>query len=168
MSKALKWILGVVIALIVVACIAGVGLLAFSRINGIGGMIGTRAFRLFGFGRMMPFRGMPMNPYFGMPYGRFGGFFPLRFIGGSIFCFGILVLIVLGIIALVTALRRQPQPAAVPVQAVSTTQPAPPVSQATEAEAPAPEATPTRACPSCGRQVNEDWSHCPYCGSPLA
>ena len=167
MSRALKWILGIGIVLIVVACIAGVGFLAFSRFNGIDLMLGTRAFRLFGLRRMMPFRGMPMNPYFGMPYGRFGGFFPLRFIGGSIFCFGILALIVLGIIALVTASRRQPQSAAAPVQAVSTVQPGKPVPQAPETGVAAPEATPARICPSCGRQVNEEWSHCPYCGSPL-
>jgi uncharacterized membrane protein len=27
---------------------------------------------------------------------------------------------------------------------------------------------PTRSCPSCGRGVQADWRHCPFCGSALA
>lgn len=163
MSKALKWILGIGIALVVVAVIAGIAFLVFSRFNGFNVMMGARQARPFGDGRLMPWRNMPMNPYFGMPGGRLGGFFPLRMIAGWVFSLGILALIVLGIIALAAAFRRSSQPSAAPAQAVSAVAVTPP----SPANPPAVDESPARTCPSCGRPANADWSHCPYCGSPL-
>jgi hypothetical protein len=163
MSRTMKWILGIVIVLALLVVVAGIGFLAFNRLNVFGLMPGTRQVQPFGYGRMMPWRNMPMNPYFGMPGRGYSGFFPLRFILGWVFCLGILALIVLGIIALFTGLRRNPQPTGAPIQAV------PPAPVATPAPAePASAEAVIRNCPSCGRQVNEDWSHCPYCGSPLS
>ena len=158
MSKALKWILGIIIVLLVVAVVAGIGFLIFGRFNGIGVMMGARQIRPFGFGRMMP-----MHPFFGFPGGRLNGFFPLRFVFGWVFCLGILALIVFGVLALIFGLRRAPQASGTPAQMVS---PAPSVPLTPSGE-PAPVEAPAHNCPSCGRQVSEDWSHCPYCGSPL-
>lgn len=41
------------------------------------------------------------------------------------------------------------------------------VQQATRSGGPSVPATPTARCPQCGRPVQSDWTHCPYCGASL-
>jgi hypothetical protein len=158
MSKALKWILGILIGLIVVAALVTIGFLVADRIGWGHGMMDVRTVQPWRDGRIMPWRDMPMRPYSRLYQQRVGGFFPLATIAGGLFCLGVLVLIVLGIIALVRALRRPAQVSAAPV--------APPPPE------PAPATTPaqvvTHPCSTCGRQVQDDWVHCPYCGADLS
>jgi hypothetical protein len=132
--------------------------LVLGRWGGVHWVAETRAVRPWNDGRGMPGHGFPMHPY-GEVIGRRGiGFSPLRMIAGGLICLGFLALIVLAVIALVNALRRPLQPAVTPVVA------APPAPTAVPASAQAP----SRACPSCGHPVQDDWSHCPYCGNALA
>ena len=151
MSKSTKWLLGIGIGLFCLIALVAVGYLAFSWWSGSGWMMGTRSFGAWGDRgeipwQRMPWQGMPMHPNYGMPYSRFGGFFPLRIVAGGLLCLGILALFVLGVIALVRGLNRPAQPAEKPVLPVE----------------------PAHVCSNCGRPVQNDWSHCPYCGNPLA
>jgi len=41
------------------------------------------------------------------------------------------------------------------------------VQQVTRSSGPAPSTTPTAFCPQCGRPVQADWKHCPFCGASL-
>lgn len=41
------------------------------------------------------------------------------------------------------------------------------VQQATRSSGPSALATPIARCPQCGRPVQPDWAHCPYCGASL-
>jgi hypothetical protein len=105
----------------------------------------------------IPRRGMPGQPYYGMPHRRFGGFFPLGLIFGSLFYLGLLTLVVLGVITLARNLRRPAQPAVLAGAGVS---PASTLVSGAEASQ-----APVHNCPSCSRTVQEGWSYCPYCGA---
>jgi hypothetical protein len=153
MKTALKWILGILIGLVLLAVVVAAGYFIFTQWNVAGVMMRPRV--------ALPFegrRGVPLEPFRMMPYQRFGGFFPLRLIGSGLFCLGFLALIVLGAVALVRVLRQPrvaavtPAPAAAPIQMPEAAQN--PVA--------------TRNCSNCGKPVQEDWSHCPYCGNTLA
>jgi len=170
MTRTVKWILGILIGLVVVCTIVAIGFFAISRL-GLGTMaVGRRAFT--------PFEGrrniMPMAPYQGMPYQQhFGGYFPFGFLGGGLILAALLGLFVLGVVALVLLLRRPSHAAiqsTVPMQSAVVDQAAtgaqitpdqPAVSQVM------PLASTGQSCPSCGRSVQADWSHCPYCGTAL-
>ncbi len=156
MKTALKWILGIVIGLIVVAAVVAIGFLVAGRWDWGSGMMEARPVHPWDGGRVMPWRNMPMQPHGGIYHQRFGSFFPLGAIASSLFCLGVLVLIVIGVIALVRALSRPSQLAATSVPA------------ATPTPAPEPIHTLTHPCPSCERQVQDEWSHCPYCGADLS
>ena len=157
MSKALKWILGILIGLIVVAALVSLGFLAADRIDLGHRLMDSRTIQPWDGERVMPWRDMPMRPYSRLYPQRFVGFFPLASIAGGLFCLGVLVLIILGIIALVRVLRRPAQVSAAPVTP-DVPEPAP---------APAPAQAVTHPCQACGRQVQDDWVHCPYCGADL-
>jgi hypothetical protein len=181
MSKALKWILGIFGVLIVVAIVVGVGFLAVSHWGGARWMMNARAFEPFNDGRVNPrnvpqYR-MPMHPGWnmpmapgmgrrgGFPIGRFGGFFPLGLIFGGLFWAAIVFFVVLGVIYLIRGRNNGKKPAV--VAAVSA---APATMEAPAAVESMPVETPEQAaatCPNCGREVQEDWSHCPYCGQQL-
>ncbi len=152
MKTAIKWILGILIGVVLLAAVAAVGYFVFTRWDGISFMMRPRV--------LMPFEGrrMPIQPFGGIPYQRFGGFFPLRLIGSGLFCLGFLALIVLGVVVLVRVLRQPGQAAIIAAPAVAPIQ------------MPEPVQTPavTRNCSNCGKPVQEDWSHCPYCGNTLS
>ncbi len=146
MKTSTKWILGIVIGLILVAAIMTIGFLAFNRWGGHVWVMRSPVIH--------PWegeRGMPMQPFRGIPNQRFIRFFPLRFLGSGLIFTGLLVLLILGIFSLIRSLSR-PQPgtaAAIPTSAPTTTHIA------------------SQGCPSCKRPIQEDWLHCPYCGSDL-
>lgn len=159
MNKTVKWILGVLIALLVIGAVAAALWLAWGGYGGMAWMMGAPGWRLWDGGQDLPryqspWRGMPMHPYNRLPgflpWAPFGGFF------GGLICLGGLAVIVLGLVALAANLLRSPK-AAAPTPAAST----PVAGAAGEA------AAPTHACPNCARTVQDDWSHCPYCGSGL-
>lgn len=149
-----KWMLGILIALVVIAALAGFGYWLFNRWDvGVWGCApwfgAPRAqgddWREWG-------RRMPMFPYH-MPFQRMPGswlvgFFPLGLILGGLFWLGLLALIVIGVVALVRAVF-QPRPAA------SVVVPSPAAAE------------PLPNCPSCGYAIQPGWKHCPNCGSAL-
>jgi hypothetical protein len=166
MKKIWKWILGILIVLVVLSAIGAIVFFAVTPWRGAGWRTEAKTVQPWGNERDMPWRGMPqqgmpwqnMPRNYGhmMPYNRggmygpgFGGFFPFGMIFGSLISLGFLVLVVLGIVFLVRSLRR-------PRQLV---------------EAPASISTPiqvtTHPCTNCERPVQDDWSHCPYCGTTL-
>ena len=79
MSTALKWILGIIIGLLVVAVVVSVGFFAFTRFGG-GGLNGAYYGHMWGGGRHMPYypmpnygnpgRNLPQAPYRGFPAAR--------------------------------------------------------------------------------------------------
>ena len=156
MKTFLKWVLWILIGLLIAAAIFAVGYFAFNHWNG-GWMMGGRADEFREGGRIMPWRNMPMHP-FGMTRGmRVYGFSPFMLILGGLFRLAVPVLIIVGIVALVLNLRRKPATAA------------PTVVQAVPAQQPVPSPVePAKTCSNCGRAVQADWTHCPYCGSDLA
>jgi hypothetical protein len=129
MNKALKWILVVLVGVIVLAIIAGI-VFAF---------VGAARYGVVRQG-IRPF--MPYQNY------QFGGFRGLGVIFGGLLGLGVFILVVVGIVALISALFRNNRPAQI----------APP------AQPPAA----VRTCPNCGKPAQEDWKTCPYCGTPLS
>jgi hypothetical protein len=172
MSRTGKWILGFLIVLLVVCAAAAVGFAVFGRYARTAmvttwfeqgeperGRIQPWEDMPMHPGRIPPVQDMPRMPYRAFP-GRllpgvmpFGGFF------GILLCLGFLLLLGLSAAALVISLGRprNPTPAAVA---------APAPTAASLPASPEPVA-PSQACPSCQRAVNDDWSHCPYCGTAL-
>ncbi len=124
MSKALKWILAILLGLVVVAIIVGI---VFAAIGG--------------YGTSMMGRGFPW-----MDHMRFN-YSPVRMIFGGLLGLGVFLLVILGIVALVSALVRNNQP--------------------TQTPPPAQIAPPSRTCSNCGKPALEEWKTCPYCGNPL-
>jgi hypothetical protein len=168
MKRGIKWFLGIVIGLAVVAVLIGAGFLVFNRGHEAGWMMGGRFLR-FGNnegarawrnvpGQEMPWgarpqNNQPMGSGWVAPMTRLGGFRPLRILFGCLIGIGFLLLVVLGVIYLVRSLVQPKQPV------VTTAMPVTP--------ARAPNPTSVHACPHCGRPVQDDWSHCPHCGGPL-
>lgn len=130
MSNVLKWILYVLLGLVILAVIAGIVFAIF----------GASGYSMMGPGfRMM------------RPYGFYHvGISPLRAIFGGLLGLGVFILIIIGIVALISAIVRGSRPAVYnqPVQ-------------------PAQPAVSTKACPNCGKPAQEDWKTCPYCGTSL-
>lgn len=141
-----KWILGIAIGLIALVAIVSLGYLIFNHWGEP-----VWAIRAPGIHPREGWRDMPMRPYRVMPPQRIIRYFPLRFLGGGLIYLGLLALIILGIIALIRGLGR-PQTSALAAQTGS----AAVVTQAT-----------SQICPNCKRPVQEDWQHCPYCGTDL-
>jgi hypothetical protein len=161
MKTSTKWILGISIGLVVgcifLAVVGGAGYFMLNRSGLLGWEMGSRLDRPWG-GQVMPYGRMPMHAY----PGTFGFFSPLRYIAFPLICLGILLLLVLGIVALVRSVSRPHHvetssvPAPAPAQATTET---PVQSEAVQAA--------THNCPNCGRESQEDWVSCPYCGAPL-
>ena len=152
MKSILKWILGIVVVLVIVAGLVGLGFVMYNRMSAVAVQ---RAIpnpqtwngpmnRVPG-GRISP-RVMPMMGNRGFGRG-FGLFTPgLMFLG----LLGRLVPIALLILLLYIAYRLGKRN--VPVSA---------------AAAPAsPPAASTRLCPKGQSPVQDDWKHCPNCGEP--
>lgn len=149
MSTVAKWIVGIVIGLLVLAALAVFGLLIFLRFSGASGLVGFHAVR--------PFEGRvyPMQPFNRLPTQRFGGVLPFGFFLGRLIFPVFLILIVIGGIILLFGLLRSRRPATASITNTA------PITSA------APGQTLSRACPNCERMVQDDWTHCPYCGTEL-
>jgi len=160
MSKTMKWMIGILVGLLVICSLAAAGYLVFSRIN-----LSARGVTILRdwdgnrpFDRdVAPWDHMPMSPNRWAPDGMMRGFFPFGGLVGGLVCLGFLSLVVLGIAALVISLRRSRKPATATLSQVEPATPG-------EGE---DIATPALTCSNCQRPVNEDWSHCPYCGATL-
>lgn len=172
MKTVWKWVIGIVIALVIVAALVAGALLlrnhyanlavVRSNLPGVqapGDDYGRR------FPGMRPYqnddwgwRGMPMRGPGMMGFGRH-----LPFMGflGSLFCLGVLALLVLGIIWLVRTLGKPKAVTPVVAPVVTAAETVAPVS---EPVAPLAE---VRPCPKCGEPVHEGWNHCPNCGKKL-
>ncbi len=96
------------------------------------------------FGMMRPFGGMPMMHSFG--FLRFGGFL-LRLLVPAV------------VIGLLVALGIAIGKSTKSTNAIVTKQVDAPQTQ--------PEAESQQKCSNCSKQVQSEWSHCPYCGSSL-
>jgi uncharacterized membrane protein len=145
MNRTLKWIIGILIALLALAVIAAVAYFGFGRWYGYGMMGASRFPHWEGRGTM------PMHPgdYWGRPGFGSGGFFWLGMLPRLLFNLGILTFIVLGVVYLVRLLSGQRHE-----------------HTATSPQTPTLEAT--ASCSNCGKPVQADWSHCPYCGNTLS
>jgi hypothetical protein len=120
--RAWQWVINAVVA--VVAVLIGAALGPLLLWHGGPGYLGV------------------MGPYGRGMMGGFG-FVPFGWIGILLmgaFPFGLLVLVLLGIVLLVRAVSR-------------------PTSQ--------PVIAPARICPNCKRPAQADWRNCPYCGTAL-
>ncbi len=167
MSKTLKWILGIVLILIVLALVAGTGLFVFARyfgFNRYGMMPGGMPFYgpnngVPNYGPRSPYPNMPMHPY-GFPSGRVAPFGLLGLIPSLFGC-----LLVVGLIALVLFLLLRRPASTVVSPAVGPSPAVPP--EAPGEPAAAGSTVTTHPCPNCGRTVQEDWNNCPYCGAVL-
>jgi hypothetical protein len=149
MSTTAKWIIGIVIGLLILAALAIFGFFIFIRLNGAGVLLGQHAVR--------PFEGrvFPQQPFNRLPSQRTGGILTLGFfLGRLIFPAFLLLIVIVGIILLFSMLRSR-QPA---VSSITSSTPIPSA---------APVQAPGRTCPNCERAVQDDWSHCPYCGAQL-
>lgn len=124
MSKVLKWILYILLGLVILGVVAGIAFMAF------GG---------YGYGMMGP--GIRIMDHMRFYYS------PVRSIFGGLLGLGVFVLVIVGIVALVSALVRG--------------------NRSTQFTPPAQIATPARTCSNCGKPAQEDWKTCPYCGNPL-
>ncbi len=129
MTRAIKWILVIFLGVIVLAIIAAI-VFAFIGAARYGVAVGP------GIRMVQPFQ-----------YHHIVGYRGLGAIFGGLIGLGIFILLIVGIVALVSALFRNNRPA----------QMTPP------AQPPAP----ARMCPNCGKPAQEDWKTCPYCGNPL-
>jgi hypothetical protein len=169
MTKVLKWILGILAVMVLLAVLAGAGYMIYTHWNG-GWMMDRSAWRDFSPRNGLPERDyrMPMQPFErrgsvpfgmmphgGMPFGGMrGGFFPFNFILGGLLRLGLLALLVYGAVMLWRSLRR-PQSAAVAAAPGSAPLVEMPTVQAVV------ETTP---CASCGTALQPGWKHCPNCG----
>ena len=160
MNRGIRWFLGIVLGLVVVAILVGAGFFVYDRLHNGGWMMSSRGDGFRQFGRVFPWSNVPgqgnprtLRPFVEVPASRVIGFNPLRMVFICLFGLGVLVLIVLGVVFLVSSLTRPKQAAATATPAASPVTPPPPSAE--------------HACPHCGRSVQGDWSHCPYCGSPL-
>lgn len=172
MSRATKWILGIVSGLVGLCALAVAGFLMVSRFTMQRAFTIQRSFPRFeGPGGMPPFQRMPDQ---GLPFRHLGGFGPFGFLGGWLIVAGAIGLFALAAMALILILRRPSQAArfeqgaaipggpSSPVQPAAQDQP-----EAAEGEGAAEASAGGGKCPNCGREVQADWSHCPYCGTGL-
>ncbi len=99
------------------------------------------------FGGRAAYGWMPMMGGYGSPYrlggfGYFGGW--LMMLGMFLIPIALIGLLVIGAVVLVKALSNKPQ--------------------ATSAPAVSPV---VRTCAHCGKALQPDWAHCPYCGEKI-
>lgn len=160
MNKTMNWILGILIALLIIGVVVVVVWWALGYFGMPMWTMGAPDWRPGDGWRELPrdpspWRGMPMHPYNRLPGARLLPFFPFGGFFAGLLCLGVIALIIFGFIALVASLIR-PKKAAESASATTA-----PVSM----EA-APQSS-ARVCPSCARPVQPDWRLCPYCGSEL-
>lgn len=163
MKKVWKWIIGIVIALIVIAALVVGGFFIWMHAGNYAGVA-----RVVRPGTTMPgFGREPFNNTWGghgyimrgpgmMEFGRtgiFGGLF------GGLIGIGLLALIIMGIIWLARSLRT-------PATAKATASEASVAAAASEVEESNLEAS-AQTCPKCGSPVQTDWKHCANCGRKL-
>ena len=173
MKNGMKWFLGIVIGLVIVAALVVAGFVVFNRWHETGWMMSNRDYQFQGIDKSRSWRdmpggenvwnerhqgNMPMRSLWEAPTSRFGILRPLRMIFGCFIALGLLTLLVLGVIYLLGG-RRRPQQPAVPPAAV-----APLVATS---PAPSPVQDMVSVCPHCAQPVQKDWKHCPNCGGPL-
>ena len=173
MKRVWKWVIGIVIVLVVLAVVVGGVFLLSHRLANLGGIarLNRPGVQVPGTGNVQPggprqFPGIrPFGNYgFGGPgmymRGRgmmgFGGFNIIGEIIRGLFTLGILALVILGIIWLVSYIRKPRAYAA----AVASSAPVSGVAAAASTIA-------THPCPQCGELVQDNWKHCPNCGTTL-
>jgi hypothetical protein len=161
MRTSTKWIVGILMGVLVVVIIGVLGWMLFNQFNQSEWVYGSRSGRLWDntpFNETPRFRIpsqrlpglMPMHPYNTREGSWTGLFGPLRLLGGTLICLGIPVLLIIGLVILLLRPRNS-KSVAVPSP---TTQPE--VSENDQ-----------HPCPSCARQIQPDWKHCPFCGTRL-
>jgi len=179
MKTGLKWFLRIVLGVLIVAVLATAGYLVINRWHNTGWMMSDRNPRILDNdrarawqsmpGRIMPWNNLPnrirpVRPAWGFPDGRSGMFGPLRLLFLCAICAGFILLVVLAVVYLIRGPRRAQQPAGTPAPIAPVA--APPLD--TAQPAPSPALASTHPCPHCAQPVQDDWKHCPYCGSPLS
>jgi hypothetical protein len=171
MRKVLKWILGILIGLVVIAVVVGAGFMVARRIGTVNWMRQSRLAQggdvnRFAPGQALPRQRtprqttpgqnlprnfgqneMPMYYYGGMGYHPFGGLMVIGRLVGGVFKLAILGLVIFLAVTLALRQKQVKQPAALPA------------TEATQAG--------MLACPHCAHEVQADWKHCPYCGNSL-
>ena len=136
MKNVLKWILYILLGLLILSIVAGLFAVLFS-----------------GYGMMRPgFRMMEPGLRVTGPYIMHSG---IGILFGGLFCSGVILLVIVGIVALIYALTNRDKP--------SQTYASTPVSTP-----PVEVTAPFNPCSNCGKPTQEDWKTCPYCGNPLA
>jgi hypothetical protein len=175
MKKVLKWILGILIGLVVIAVVLGAGYMVARRARTVMWMRESRLAQRGDVEQGAPWQtkprqrnqgenkpgqkwprnfgrnDMPMRYYGGMGFHPFGG---LRLVGrlvGGVFRLAILGLVIF--LAVTLALRQKQVKKSLPANAAQ------PAAELTEAAG--------MACPHCAREIQADWKHCPHCGNSL-
>jgi uncharacterized membrane protein len=173
MKKVLKWILGILIGLVVIAVVLGAGYLVVRRFGGVSWRIESRLAQRGNVdrsapsqalprqrtpGQMMPWQNTPRNfgpnqmPMYyngGIGYRPFGGLMLIGSLVGGVFKLALLGLVIFLAVTLALWQKQFKQPAAASAM---------------------PAATAVQAalnCPHCAREIQADWKHCPYCGNSL-
>jgi hypothetical protein len=160
MKTTTRWILGIGLGLIVVACLAAAGLFVFHRMGGFGRLVAERPALPRENGRVHPWRDVPrenpMDPFRQMPRRGFGVMLRPNWGIALFFLCGLALagmLVAVAVVALARSSRSravaETVPSSAPPAAANDVQPA------------------QMACPNCGREVNADWQHCAYCGTNL-
>ena len=132
MKKFWKWFIGILAGLLVLGLLIG-GAFMLRSFGGFRGA-GLRGEGLRGFGPG------PMHGYGMMPFRHVGMMMPFGGLFGGLIGLGLLVLVVLGIIWLVRALKARQTP-----------------------QTPVP--APLPVCVKCGQPLQEEWKVCPHCGT---
>jgi hypothetical protein len=151
MKTTTRWILGIGLGLVVVACLAAAGIFVFSRMGGLDRLFFERSALPRENGRVLPWRDIPMDPFNRMPRRGFGVMvrphwgIAILFLCGLALAGGLVAAVV---VALARSSRSRGVAKLVPA-AANDVQPA------------------LKTCPNCAREVYADWGHCAYCGTNL-
>ena len=180
MKKVLKWILGILIGLVVIAVVLGAGYLVARR---AGAAMWVRESQLVQRGdenpggplpalprqrtpgQMMPGQNLPwqdsprnfgrneMPRYYsgGMGYRPFGGLLLIGRLVGGLFKLAFLGLVIFFAVTLALRQKQFRQPATAGANLTA--------AEATQAA--------VLSCRHCAREIQADWKHCPYCGNSL-
>jgi hypothetical protein len=158
MKTTTRWILGIGLGLIVVACPAVAAYCIPPHGRFARSLLSVQQSEENG--RVLPWRDMPrenpIDPFERIPRRGFGVMMRPNWGIAIFFLCGLALaggLVAAAVVALARSSRKQAVVGAVPAtvlpDAAAVTQPA------------------EKACPNCGREVNADWQHCAYCGTNL-
>ena len=151
MKNVLKWAAIILGILIVLVLVASPFLLRFGFARTPLNMI-PRGFN------GTPFDRGPNGPHMMGGFGMFGGMGMMLFrLLGNVVVLGLIVMGVIALIKVFSTPRSVAQPAA--IQGVSAV-------AAAAAPVPAPVQT-TQPCKACGKELQPDWTHCPFCGEKV-